>query len=317
MASIIGQDVPSGFVPPAQYGVWGDSGDGYGVIGSSTLPGTPQPPEDPLPGGIGVLGVNDQFYGTGVQGSAIGESGIGVAGIAQTGNGVDGSSAEGIGVVGTGGSVGVEGIGSAVGVTGRGNNYGVGAFNGHNSNAAYLASDCCAGYFVGPVAVYGTLSKSGGGFLIDHPIHPAERFLAHSFVESSEMKNIYDGVTELNSGGEALVELPEWFTALNDDLRYQLTALGAASPNLHIAMEVTDNKFRIAGGVPGARVCWQVTGIRQDAWARANPLVVDEEKPAGERDHYLNPEVHGQPIERAIAFVRHPAVAQPPTRPRR
>ena len=53
------------------------------------------------------------------------------------------------------------------------------------------------------------------------------------------MKNVYDGVVELGDKGEAMIELPDWFSALNKDFRYQLTAIGAPGPNLHIAEEIS------------------------------------------------------------------------------
>jgi hypothetical protein len=41
-----------------------------------------------------------------------------------------------------------------------------------------------AGVFNGNVFVYGTLSKGGGSFKIDHPLDPEHKYLSHSFVES-------------------------------------------------------------------------------------------------------------------------------------
>ena len=101
--------------------------------------------------------------------------------------------------------------------------------------------------------------------------------------------------------------LPGWFEALNGEFRYQLTAVGAAAPNLHIAEEVTNHQFRIAGGVPGMKVSWQVTGVRHDAFAQANPLVAEVEKPANERGFYVHPALYGQPDEKQIEWGRHPA----------
>jgi hypothetical protein len=54
-------------------------------------------------------------------------------------------------------------------------------------------------------------------FKIDHPLDPVQKYLYHSSVESSDSKNIYDGVIILDSNGEAVVALPEWFEALNRD----------------------------------------------------------------------------------------------------
>ena len=154
--------------------------------------------------------------------------------------------------------------------------------------------------------VTGSLVKPGGGFLVDHPLDPENRYLNHSFVESSERKNVYDGVAVLDAEGSADVALPKWFSALNRELRYQLTPIGAPAPNLHVAEELDGGRFTIAGGTGGQKVCWQVTGIRDDAWARANPLVVDEPKAKGDRGRYLNPELYGGGEEQSVHWPRRP-----------
>ncbi|MCX8037077.1 MAG: hypothetical protein N3D11_08550 [Candidatus Sumerlaeia bacterium] len=152
-----------------------------------------------------------------------------------------------------------------------------------------------AGYFSGNVHVDGTISKAGGGFKIDHPLDPANKYLYHSFVESPDMKNIYDGTVTLDPDGRATVTLPEWFGALNKDFRYQLTAIGAPAPGLYIAREIENNQFEIAGGPAGLKVSWQVTGIRKDAFANTHRIPVEETKPPSEQGTYLCPELHGKP----------------------
>jgi hypothetical protein len=117
-----------------------------------------------------------------------------------------------------------------------------------------------------------------GGFRIDHPLDPANRYLNHSFVESSDRKNIYDGIAVLDSRGEAVVGLPAWVEAANRDFRYQLTPIGAAAPNPHVAREVSKGRFKIGGGPGRMRVSWQITGIRRDVWAKANALEVEEKR---------------------------------------
>lgn len=82
------------------------------------------------------------------------------------------------------------------------------------------------------VLTVGTIHKASGSFMIDHPLDPSNKYLYHSFVESPDMKNIYDGVVLLDNSGEAVVQLPDWFQALNKDFRYQLTSLGSPQPNL-------------------------------------------------------------------------------------
>jgi hypothetical protein len=79
----------------------------------------------------------------------------------------------------------------------------------------------------GNLTITGNLSKGSGSFKIDHPLDPANKYLSHSFVESPDMMNIYNGLVVLDSHGEAAVSLPDYFQALNSDFRYQLTAIGA------------------------------------------------------------------------------------------
>ncbi len=181
-----------------------------------------------------------------------------------------------------------------------------------------------AGYFGGNVQVAGsqgvsgnlniagTLTKGGGSFKIDDPIAPAEKYLSHSFVESPDMMNIYNGTVLLNAHGQAIIELPAWFGALNRDFRYQLTAIGRSGPGLYIAEKVHDNHFKIAGGKPGLEVSWQVTGIRQDAWANAHRIPTEEEKPPSEQGRYLHPELFGATEDQRIFVGNLPNPAAAP-----
>ncbi len=148
--------------------------------------------------------------------------------------------------------------------------------------------------------VYGTLTKYSGSFKIDHPLDPENKYLYHSFVESPDMKNVYDGVVALDKAGEAWVNLPDYFEALNRDFRYQLTPIGGPAPDLHIAEKISNNKFKIAGGTPGLEVSWQVTGIRQDAYAKAHPIIPEVEKEKENRGKYLTPAEFGKPDELGI-----------------
>jgi len=140
--------------------------------------------------------------------------------------------------------------------------------------------------------VTGTLTKPSGSFKIDHPLDPANKYLYHSFVESPDMMNIYNGVVVLDKRGRAVVQLPDYFEALNQDFRYQLTSIGRFMP-VFVAQEIKGNKFTIAGGRPGAKISWQVTGIRHDAYAEAHRIRVEEDK-GKERGTYLHPELFQQ-----------------------
>jgi hypothetical protein len=118
------------------------------------------------------------------------------------------------------------------------------------------------------------------------------------------MKNVYDGTVTLDGDGRAKVILPEWFEALNRDYRYTLTALDQPAPDLHISSRVNDGEFSIAGGKADQEVSWQVTGIRRDAWANANRIPVEIDKPEEDRGRYLHPELFGGEAITALARSR-------------
>ncbi len=161
-----------------------------------------------------------------------------------------------------------------------------------------------AGYFVGDVHITGILTGGKSGSKMDHPLDPENKYLCHSAVESPDMMNIYNGNVVLDDAGAAWVRLPEWFEAVNGDYRYQLTAVGAPGPNLHIAEEIVGNEFRIAGGEPDMRVSWQVTGIRHDPFAESHRTPVEEEKPADEVGTYMHPEAYGLPETMSVDYER-------------
>src|SRR6185436_14366807 len=100
-----------------------------------------------------------------------------------------------------------------------------------------------------------------------------------------------------------------WFEALNTDFRYALTPIGAPGAGLYIAQEVSNSQFRIAGGLPGTRVSWQVTGIRSDAAIRYRPFRLEEDK-GSERGYYLTPEAYGQPAEKSLRRARNAGTIQ-------
>jgi len=192
------------------------------------------------------------------------------------------------------------GTGTNMGVHGRAGdgeyNYGVyGSCDGGGT-------ENYAGYFNGDVEVTGILTKGGGSFKIDHPLDPENKYLVHSSVESPDMMNVYNGNVILDAGGEAVVALPEWLETLNRDFRYQLTAIGEPGPNLHIAEEIAGNSFRIAGGTPGMKVSWLVSGIRQDPLANAQRIQVEVDKHEEERGKYLHPEAYGLSKERGLHY---------------
>ena len=307
----------------SSYGVFGSNNGAVGTGGAIRADGNQNHGLVGTSDNADRNGVKGQAPGTGVYGEATSGSGetAGVLGVAYS----DGVSAGVLGI-GTVNAYGVRGVSDVFGVVGESSSPSGWGMYAHSDNIGIMADSPSeeavygnsssgfavygstatgvAGWFDGPVHVSGFLTKSGGGFKIDHPVEPATRYLIHSFVESPDMKNVYDGIVTLDAKGEATVELPGYFEALNRDLRYQLTPVGSAASELHVKTKVAKGRFRIAGGTAGQEVCWQVTGIRQDAFAEANPIVVEEAKPAAERGLYLHPDLHGQPEEKGLEW-RH------------
>ncbi len=241
--------------------------------------------------GPGVLGIAGQFYS--YYGYA-GPSQAGVYGTSFRYNGVFGESNLEAGVAGEGDSYGVDGYSS--------NGYGIygSAGSGDGSTVGL------AGYFNGSVEVVNTLTAGAKDFKIDHPSDPANKYLYHASVESSEMMNIYSGNVTTDELGLATVTLPSWFEDENGDFRYQLTIIGRKA-QAWISQEVKDGKFQISSDATYTKVSWQITAVRQDAYAKAHPLVTEQEKPESERGFYLHPELYGQPEQKQIEWARHPA----------
>jgi hypothetical protein len=256
-------------------GVFGSVTYGTGVYGSTSTITPPSLAQAGVVGqagtqGHGVLGAAKGLSYAGVWGTGLS---YGIYGTTTDGHGVNGLSNNGTGVRGSGGQYGMHGYSPAVGIY---------AENTATSNKAYLATSYAAADFKGDVAVYGTLTKLGGSFKIDHPLDPENKWLSHSFVESPDMKNLYDGVVTLDENGEATIEMPEWFEALNRDFRYQLTCVGGWAP-VYVSKRIAGNRFSIAGGSAGLEVSWLVTGTRHDTWASENRIPLEETKTPAER----------------------------------
>jgi hypothetical protein len=312
-----------GFGSAGIHGVGGSGPDSHGVLGEvtgiscigvygvnhadhATSVGVYGQTDAVKTGAAGIRGVDNggSAITRGVWGSTTSTSGYGVLGEANSSS----ANAYGVAGVGTGAANGVSGVSSSgSGALGSAVS-GTGVFGSSESGSGVYATSLTgmALHAEGNATVTGTLSKGAGSFRIDHPMDPANKFLYHSFVESPDMKNVYDGVATLDAKGRATVRLPDYFGALNRDVRYQLTAIGAAAASLHVARKMEDNTFRIAGGAAGQEVSWQVTGIRQDAYAKAHPIHVEVTKAKHEKGRYIHPVENGAPASRSIADLVRP-----------
>ena len=267
-------------------------GDGYfsGKVGIGTSTPTLA---------LEVRGSAESYLGYFLNTNANGNAG-GITAIGDAHSSVNGLAYGGYFIAYGGSDGGAFGTVALASANGSNNAYGIytNATGGSTTGHEYALYGFGDGY------ISGILTKGGGGFKIDHPLDPENKYLYHSFVESPDMMNVYNGNVVLDENGEATVTLPDWFETLNRDFRYQLTPIGAPGPNLYIAQKIANNYFRIAGGQAGIEVSWQVTGIRQDAFANANRIPVEEDKQGTEVGTYLHPEAFGLTQDRSLAKVQ-------------
>ncbi len=279
-------------------------------IGLHAVSGTPSPVASP-PTQAAIFAESDLGYGiysssdsfTGIE--AHSNSSTGIFGHSNDGFGISGTSSNSTGVSGTSNK---ENTDSEAGVFGSGtarNGNGVIGEANNGPEAVGVrgkSTSGFAGYFDGNVHVNGTLSKKSGGFRIDHPLDPENKYLSHSFVESPDMLNVYNGNVTTDANGDATIMLSDYFEALNQDFRYQLTVIGQFAQAI-VAEEVKNNQFMVKTDQPNVRVSWQVTGVRKDHFANMHRLVVEEDKPADERGMYLHPKAHSKPETQRIEYA--------------
>jgi trimeric autotransporter adhesin len=261
---------------------------------------------------LGVVGSSNAYPGIYAQGGAAasgsGQNGSdGIDAYGNSGDQTSGSTTGGAGISGFGGS------GTQFGGPG-------GIFTGGSiTNCVFCSGDGIevfaggpteqfgpkAAFFDGDIEVNGSVYNDAASIIIDHPLDPANKYLSHSSVESPDMMNIYNGNVVTDADGDAVVPLPEWFETLNRDFRYQLTTIGQPA-QAWIASKIANHSFTIKTDKPNVEISWQVTGIRQDAWANAHRLAVEAPKLGREAGHYLHPELYAAPEEASIEWARQP-----------
>lgn len=312
---IAGGNLPAGYLP--------NQGLGLGVTGrnmGATIRSEVNTGTGLLVAGNGINTYNYSGTGSGV--AATGAS-IGIyskannstsTGLVAVGNGLGDyyTDPDGSGVAATGRYLGVYGFATANEATGV-----YGTTDGVDGVGVQGDGDLSGILGVGFFGVAGMDNTGGFGygvyslddigadgvkyFVIDHPQDPANKYLKHANIESNEILNLYRGTETFDSSGQAIVQLPDYYEAININPSYQLTPVGAAMPNLYIAKEVSNGSFVIAGGEPGKKVSWSLTAERNDPYMQKYPhkreMVVDKGERRGK---YLKPELYGQPAESGI-----------------
>jgi hypothetical protein len=190
------------------------------------------------------------------------------------GESLDGNAGEGVAIWGVSGDYGL------VGQSNGGNNIGV--------------------FSLGSTGATGTKA-----FKIDYPLDPENKTLSHYSIESNEILNVYRGTIAIDSNGQAQVVLPEYFSAVNTNPSYQLTAIGSPTQP-YIATEIENNTFTIAGA-PFSKVSWTVYAERNDPtvqyYIKQNNLKQTVRvKRDTEKGKYLTPEAYGKDKSEGIFF---------------
>lgn len=287
-------------------------GSGRGILGQSD-------------GGTGVVGLSNSgngVYGSGATGvSGNSTNGYGVYAFSENSHALHAGSLNDYGVVG----ITTNGWGGTYGET-SGRAHGILGFHdaskditagvyGYGSGSASKLD--YAGWFDGTVLNYGNvyiyndLDVFGTkNFMIDDPLDPLNKYLVHSCIESPERLNVYCGNITTDADGNATVDLPDYFEAVNTNFKYQLTVIGQFAQAI-IATEISNNSFTIKTDKPNVKVSWMVSGDRNDPYAKAHPMVVEQEKSTIEKGKYLHPELYGQPEEKGIYYSQTPEMKIP------
>lgn len=284
-------------------GGWGVEGNGYnGTVGFTARAL-----------GFGVYGANSNTSAN-VNDDCVGVCGDGKYGVwGQTSWGTAGTfglntkTTGGWGVEGNGfnGTIGLTTFGQGYGVYGENMDPGTTYNNIGTAGLGWVGvwgetNDFATGYGVYSNGDFGCAGTKA--FVIDHPTDPENKYLKHFSAESPEILNIYRGTTVLNSNGEAIVVLPDYFEAINKNFSYQLTPVGASAPGLFIKQEISNGKFIISGGQVDLKVSWTVYAERNDAYMQKYPekRLVEIEKRDGTKGTYLMPELYNQPESKKV-----------------
>jgi hypothetical protein len=156
----------------------------------------------------------------------------------------------------------------------------------------------------GKVVVSGDFTVVGvKAFTMDHPLDPENKILMHAAVESNEVINSYSGNITTDASGKAIVNLPDYFGAINKDFRYQLTVVGTFAQAI-INKEIVNNQFEIATSIPNVKVSWEVKGVRNDAHMKKHPFVAQQEKIPAQKGKYWDPSVYNQPESKSVSFAK-------------
>ena len=123
------------------------------------------------------------------------------------------------------------------------------------------------------------------------------------------MKNVYDGTSRRRRRVRDR-DVPALVPGVERHFRYQLTVVGRRSRRRSCGARSRDNRFTIRTSAPGVKVSWQVTGIRQDAYANDHRIQVEVPKTAIEQGKYIYPQGYGESKRQSIGYQRPTPLVQ-------
>jgi hypothetical protein len=204
--------------------------------------------------------------------------------------------------------------------SGRGVSTGVSATTGVNYGL-YGWTNSAAGF--GVFSGGNTGATGSKSFRIDHPLDPENKYLLHYATESPTPQNFYVGNVVTDTQGYAWVTLPDYFSEINKNFKYQLTIVDDRDSDgfvmVKVSKKIRDGRFQIRTSVPNVEVSWRVDADRNDLYMRNRPAKDVVDKSDIERGTYQHPEFYGFGPERGLSYEglgRGQQMSPPQTRSR-
>ncbi len=167
------------------------------------------------------------------------------------------------------------------------------------------------------VYAFGSSGASGTkSFRIDHPGDPENKYLLHYSSESPMPQNFYVGNVKTDAQGHAWVDLPDYFSDINTNFKYQLTVVddeaSADFVQVKIGKKIKGNRFLIMSSKPRVEVSWRVDADRNDLYVRKHQPKDVMDKEGSEKGTYQHPELYGLGQERQTNYDPGDAKTTPP-----
>ncbi len=194
----------------------------------------------------------------------------------------------------------------------NGNTSGLGVFGyaSGSSGVNYGVAGQTASAIGYGIFAFGNSGATGTkSFRIDHPFDPENKYLLHYASESPMPQNFYVGNVITDAKGYAWVDLPDYFSEINTNFKYQLTVVDGPNSGeddfvqVKVRQEIKEGRFQIRTSTANTKVSWRVDADRNDVYVRNFKPKDVVEKQGRERGTYQHPELYGMPKERGTNYL--------------